>query len=66
MIVLGGNDGFAEVGNAEGLVIHALQLHLWSHTCLECRTIPPHVCDTSGLTAVVIIIIGAPLHRKPN
>src|ERR1700674_1119070 len=66
LIVLGVNDGFAEGGNAEGLVIHALQLHLWSHTCLECRTIPPHVGDTSGLTTVAIIIAGTALHRKPN
>src|SRR5467141_2608290 len=66
LIVLGVNDGFAEGGNAEGLVIHALQLHPWSHTCLECRTIPPHVGDTSGLTTVAIIIAGTALHRKPN
>src|SRR5260370_884967 len=52
--VLGGNNGFPQVGNAESLVIHGLQLHPRSDPSLECRTIPQHLGDTAWRTSLAI------------
>ena len=59
-------DGFAQISNAESLIIHSLQSHVWSDAGFECRAIPHHARNSAGRSAVTFVLAAADATAKPT